>query len=88
MDIIGNITEIVSEHLQKPQIILGNLQSENENLDDLLARFYISHEVIVHPKYLGELGNYGPDLIEITQIVEIDEWLWPYHFKLEQFISI
>lgn len=61
------------------RIGLGNLQSEYEHSDDFAARFFTARDIIVHPTYLGAIGNYGSDiaLIEIAQIVEIDEYVSP-----------
>lgn len=61
------------------RIGLGNLIPEFEHPDDFAARFYTVRDIIVHPTYLGQLGNYGSDiaLIEIAQIIEIDETISP-----------
>lgn len=61
------------------RISLGNLQPEYEHSDDFAARFYTAHDIIIHPTYLGAIGNYGSDiaLIEIAGIVEIDEHISP-----------
>lgn len=61
------------------QVGLGNLKTQYDDPDDFGARYYGVREIIIHPNYLDQYGNYGSDiaLIEISKTVELDETIMP-----------
>lgn len=65
------------------QIGLGNFKTEFEDPDDFSARYYTVREIIAHPNYLDQFGDYGSDiaLIEMSKSVELDETIMPACFE-------
>lgn len=61
------------------RVALGNSEAIFDNEDDLTSRYYQAKEIIMHPLYYDQFGNFGSDisLIELDEIVEFNQAFSP-----------